>query len=402
LPDFREIAPPQEAQPFRRRSSESAARRPLRIALLADQLLTVAGSEQIFLHMTGAFPEADIFTLAYNRETTLPEFKGLKVRASWMSWLLRDHRRFKLMFLPATIFMERWRFDDYDVVLSSSATTSKYIGRSKAIHICYCYFPTRAIWDADSYFGGEGGTLAQRAFRALLGTLRRRDLAAAKRIDAFITISQTARQAIRNIYDRESTVLFSPVPVERFQAGLRETKEDFYLIVSRLESWKRIDYAIDAFNQLGLPLHIIGTGVEEDRLRAMARPNIQFLGAQSQERLIQEYGRAKAVIFTPALEYGLVPLEAAAAGTPVIALGYGGVRETMIGKEDAAKLTASPTAIFFGDQTAEALIAAVREFEGTRFDRAALSDYAAQFGVANFQRRLRELVEGFVASRATP
>ena len=371
--------------------------RPLRIALVTDSLVTVGGAEQVFLYMVEEFGEADVFTLAYRPEKTMPEFRRFQIRTSWANCLIASHRLFKLLFPLSTLVMETWKLGEYDAVLISSATSAKYLARSGTHHICYCYFPTRALWNTDDYFVNDKAPIVTRIFRLLLPLLQRRELAAARRIDHFIAISDTTREMIAKTYHRPSDILFCPIPVERFRAGMDETKEDFFLLVSRLEEWKRVDYAIEAFNRLGLPLRIIGVGDDQERLMAMAGPTITFLGRQSMEDLIRQYGRARAVVFTPALEYGLVPLEAVAAGTPVIALGYGGVLETMVGLEQAQNGT-TPTAVFFAEQTADSLVGAVRRFESVRFDRQSLSAYANDFGVAAFKAKLRQMVEVYCKS----
>ena len=368
----------------------------MKLALIQDQLLTPAGSERVFLYMAQEFPEADIFTLAYNPDTTWPEFKAFDIRTSWLNRWVQNHDRFKTAFPLSTYVMQNWDFDAYDVILTSSATTAKYIRNHHARHICYCYYPTRAIWTRNKYFDGAKSGLRETLFDMAYGALKRRDLEAAKRVDRFIAISDSTRQAIRQFYGRESEVLFSPIDVERFAAGASATKTGRYLMVGRLERWKRADFAIEAFNRLGLPLDVIGTGPEEAVLRAAANDNIRFLGRADDQTLVKAYGAARAVIFTPELEYGLVPLEAAAAGTPTIALGKGGVLETMIGPEDAAGR--APTAVFFTEQSPEALIAAVRRFEGMEFQEKALLAHAARFGIAEFRRKLRAFVADDMAS----
>jgi glycosyltransferase involved in cell wall biosynthesis len=366
--------------------------RPLRIALLADHLVTVGGAEQVFHYMIQEFPEADIFALAYDPEATLPEFRKYKIHTHWLGRFIKSHSLFKILFPVATILMEHWSLGRYDVILSSSATSAKYLKRHRgARHICYCYFPTRAIWDMRGYFQQKRGSLFIWVFKFLLPFLKIRDRASAARVDKFIAISRTTQHAISKIYGRSSEVLFSPIVVERFRDGMKQDKKDYFLLVSRLEPWKRVDFAIEAFNRLGLPLHIVGQGPDEGRLRAMAKPNITFLGLCELEKLVRRYGEARAVIFTPALEYGLVPLEAVAAGTPVIALGHGGVRETMIDINEGDR--EGGTAIFFSEQTPEALIEAVQSFRDEYFDREKLSNYAETFAVPEFRRRLREIVE---------
>ena len=368
----------------------------MKLALIQDQLLTPAGSERIFLYMAQEFPEADIFTLAYNPDTTWPEFKTFNIRTSWLNRWVQNHDRFKTAFPLSTYVMQNWDFNAYDVILTSSATTAKYIRNHRARHICYCYYPTRAIWTRGKYFDGAKSGLREFLFDLAYGALKRRDQEAAKRVDRFIAISDSTRQAIRHFYGRESQILFSPIDVDRFAAGAATAKTGRYLMVGRLERWKRTDFAIEAFNRLGLPLDIIGTGPEEAALRASAKNNVRFLGRADDQTLVKAYGAARAVIFTPELEYGLVPLEAAAAGTPTIALGKGGVLETMIGPDDEAGR--APTAVFFMEQTPEALIAAVRRFEGMDFRGNDLLAHAAGFGIPEFRRKLRAIVADDMAS----
>jgi glycosyltransferase involved in cell wall biosynthesis len=343
--------------------------------------------------MAQEFREADLYTLCYNPETTWPEFRKFPIITSPLDRIIQDHGRFKTLFPISTYWMEGWDFSSYDLILTSSATTAKYVKRFKAPHICYCYFPTRAIWSFDSYFGSKRSA-RERVFESLMPYFKRRDCAAADRVSQFITISRSAAKAIRANYQRDAAVLHCPIDVERFKTGAQNAKQDYYLLVSRLEKWKQVDYAIDAFNRLGLPLHIVGTGPEEKPLRSMAGPSISFKGAVDDDVLIRSYGEARAVIFPPELEYGLVPLEAIAAGTPVIALGRGGVLETMVGTDDSRGRT--PTAVLYQDPTAESLIEAILEFERTPFAREELLSHVASYDIAEFRSRLRRMVNEYL------
>ena len=364
----------------------------MKLALIQDQLLTPAGSERMFLYMAQEFREAALFTLCYNPRATWPGFLDYRITTHWVNPFIQTHERFKTAFPLATWLMQAWDFREYDVILTSSATTAKYIRRHRARHVCYCYFPTRAIWTSDKYFSGAAPDLRHRLFRLAHAHLTRRDLEAARRVDQFIAISESSREAIQRFYDRDADVLCPPVDTERFGAARTTNKNGRYLLVSRLQRWKRVGVAVDAFTTLGLPLDIIGTGPEEARLRAAAGPNIRFLGVVDDDALARAYGEAKAVVFTPELEYGLIPLEAAAAGTPSIALGRGGVLETVVGLNDSAGRRA--TGVFFDEQTPEALVAAVHRFEGVTIAANDLVAHAAAFSIAGFQRRLRELTLG--------
>jgi glycosyltransferase involved in cell wall biosynthesis len=367
----------------------------LKIALVQDQLLTRAGSERVFLYIAQEFLEADLYTLCYNPDTTWPEFKTLNIATSALNPLIQDHSRFKALFPVSSIWMEQWDFSAYDLIITSSATTAKYVRKFKCPHICYCYFPTRAIWRYESYFGPARGLLA-RIFGVLLPWFKKRDMAAAARVSQFIAISQSSAAAIQRFYGHDAAVLQCPIDVKRFAEGAKYARQDYFLLVSRLEQWKQVDYAIEAFTRLGLPLRVIGTGPEEGKLRALAGPGISFLGAVDDEALVRAYGEARAVVFPPELEYGLVPLEANAAGTPVIALGRGGVLETMVDRNDPTGRR--PTAILYPDPTAECLMEAVRVFCATDFSRANLMAHVAPFDIPEFRRSLRAMVNEFLAT----
>lgn len=364
----------------------------MRLALIQDQLLTPAGSERMFLYMCQEFREADLFTLAYNPDTTLPEFRQFDIKTSWMNHWVRDHDRFKTVFPLSTYVMQHWDFRGYDVILTSSATSAKYIRNHDATHICYCYYPTRAIWTHDAYFGGGKPSLKQKLFHSMIPWFKRRDLRAAAGVDHFIGISQSSCDGIRQYYGRASEMVYSPIDFDHFRTGLTIQKRDYFLIVSRLERWKCLDYAVLAFTSLGLPLRIVGKGVDEARLRNMAGPNVEFVGSLSDAELLTAYGEARAVVFTPELEYGLVPLEAAAAGTPVIALGKRGVLETMIDVDDPRATNGGYTAVFFYEQTKQALEAAVQRFQHVSFSRARLSEHASTFAIPEFKAKMRALV----------
>ena len=368
----------------------------MKIALIQDQLLTSAGSERVFLYMAQEFKEADVFTLCYNPKTTWPEFKALQIKTHWLNAVIRNHGVFKMMFPIATIAMERWDFSDYDLIITSSATTAKYIKRFNAPHLCYCYFPTRAIWNFAGYFNGGVG-FKEKIFSYFLNYFKKRDVAAASRVNQFIAISELTKLAILKNYGADSKVLFPPVDLERFtQQGVEKAPN--FLIVSRLERWKLLDYAIEAFNELGLPLTIIGNGPDKERLQALAKSNITFVGGVDDEALALAYAQAQAVIFTPELEYGLVPIEAIAAGTPVIALGRGGVLETMIGLNDPQDR--QPTAVFFPDPTKEALVNAVLQFKEITFNSQALISHAKSFGIPEFRQKIRKIVNELAKKKA--
>jgi len=364
----------------------------MKIAVIQDQLLTPAGSERVFLNICEAFPSADKYTFCYNMDTTLSEFKSLKLILHPLGRFVKSHSAFKLVFPILGLMATRWNFSNYDLIITSSATIAKYVNKGSAIHICYCYTPTRALWFSRDYFGTSFfSKLFLLSFGLIFDYLRYCDLKAAKRVDYFIAISKITQDRILQIYKRSSTIIYSPVDTKKFCPGAHQRKENYFLLVSRLERWKRLDYVVDAFNLLGLPLLVVGTGPERDYLSSIAKDNIRFMGAVDDDTLVNFYRMSKAVVFPTDLEYGLVPLEANACGTPVIALARGGVLETMIW--DSSDNNA--TAVLFENPDVEELVKAVHHFNSKQFRLDTLVDNANLFDTTYFKSKLVE----FVSSR---
>jgi len=365
------------------------------MAIILDQLFDTAGSERVAQYICEEFAEADVYTLAYNPQTTFPYFSNRNIRTTWLNRFVRSMPAFRWSFPLATYVMQSLNLAGYDAVLSCSATVAKYVSAPKGTHICYCYIPTRALWHFEEYFRPSVRAAVVKPF---LNYLRKRDYRAAQRVDRFIAISEISRNYISTYYKKTANVIHCPVDLALFRP-VKERK-DHYLMVSRLESWKKLDFAIEAFNSLNLPLRVVGSGPEEARLRALANRNVVFVGRVDDATLAAEYSEARAVVFPPYLEYGLIPLEANACGTPVICYGKGGVTETMIpvnGRNDPAS---PPTAVFFKDQTSASLIQAVREFEGCEFSRDTLVRHAESWSVPEFQRRIRAAVMSFASGSA--
>lgn len=351
----------------------------MKVALVHDFLCGIGGSERVFQYLSEAFPDADLYTTAYNPERTLPYFKTRRIHTTWLNRFVQTPDAFRWSFPLATRAMQSLNFSDYDLVLSSSATVAKYIRTSRGRHICYCYFPTRALWHFDRYFANSW---KKTLLKPLLSFLQTRDWKAAQRIDHFIAISDDSKKAIQSYYGREADVLACPIETEKF-IPLEIQRQDHYLLVSRLEKWKEVDYAIDAFNRSGKRLRIIGTGAEEGALRRQAEPNITFLGEVDDQQLVYEYNLCKAVVFTPLLEFGLIPLEANACGTPVICYGGGGVLETMVPYR---------TAIFFSKRNSEELNKAIELFESNSFDPNVVVHHASKWSVPTFQELIRKKI----------
>jgi len=362
----------------------------MKLAIIQDQLLTPAGTERVFLYMVEEFREADIFTLAYNKNTTWDEYKNYKINTSILNPIIRSHKIFKYLFPISTIVMKNWDFSEYDLILTSSATTAKYIKRYNGNHICFCYTPTRAIWDSDAYFSSNG--LIATIKKKLLHTLRKRDISSVRNIDRILTQSLYSQKDIKKIYKKNSEIIFPPIEYDKFNKAFSAEISDNYLIVSRLEKWKKLEFAIKAFNILGYELRIIGSGPEKSYLKSIAKPNIKFLGSVNDNTLVKEYGRARAIIFTPELEYGLIPIEANAAGRVVISYGKGAIWETMI-PYDKKSNNKDFTAVFFEKQEPENLINAVKIERKLKVNRTFIAEHAKNFSINQFKAKLRTIIE---------
>jgi glycosyltransferase involved in cell wall biosynthesis len=290
----------------------------------------------------------------------------------------------------------------YDLVLSLSHCGAKSVRVAPgSLHLCYCFTPMRYVWDLyDDYFGARAAGLT-RALMPPVGAALRRFDRRTEGVDHFVAISAHIADRIRRVYGRSADVIHPPVSTERFEVA--GGAGEFYLIVSALVPYKRVDLAVAAASRLHRRLLVVGAGPEERRLRALAGPTVEFLGWRSDPEVAALFTRCRAVLFPAVEDYGIVPLEAAAAGRPTIALGRGGALETMIGLDDPVH---PPTAVFFGEQTVEALVAAMRTFEAAqaRFDPKALRARAEAFDRGRFKERLSEYVAArwaeFSAQRA--
>jgi glycosyltransferase involved in cell wall biosynthesis len=287
--------------------------------------------------------------------------------------------------------MESLDLRGYDIVLSlTSAFAHGIITSERTQHVCYCLTPARFLWNYAGYAEREGlGTVTRLALQPFLKSLRQWDRLAADRVDRFVAISRTVQARIAKYYRRDSVVLWPPVQTDSTLACSGLPKEQgaqrAYLIVSRLVPYKRIDLAVRAFSALGLPLRIIGDGRDRAALERLAGPNVSFLGYVADDRLVRrEMANARALIFPGEEDFGLTPVEAMSVGTPVIAYAGGGALETI---EEGV------TGVFFREQTAQALVDAVRQREDTRFDPDRIKDHTQQFGVVRFRQGLARILD---------
>ncbi len=357
----------------------------MRIALVHDYLTQLGGAERVLKVLMEIFPYAPVFTLLYDEERLSKDFPKKRIRTSFLQKLpfaKTQHRLFPVLMPYAT---EQFDLSAYDVVLSASHSFVKgVITRPETLHICYCYTPMRYTWDDSHRYIREF-----RFFGPLkpiipfaLNYLRLWDRLAADRVDEFITISHFVARRIKKYYQRKAKVIYPPVETKYFLP--KDKQKDYFLIVSRLLPYKRLDIAVEAFSKLGLLLKIIGTGPEEKKLKKIAKPNVEFLGRLPDEEVKKYYAECLAFIFPQEEDFGIAPLEANAAGRPVIAFRGGGALESIVPGKNG---------IFFNEQTPESLATAVKNFDPSSFDPKIIRQHALQFDTTIFKRKMKEYVE---------
>ena len=366
-----------------------------RVALVHDWLVGMRGGEKVFEVLCELFPQADVYTLVYNPDMVSQTIRNMNVKTPWSTKtfpFLRKYYRYLLPLMPTMI--EGFELRDYDLVISTSHCVAKGVRiiPETTPHLCYCFTPMRYIWDKFPDYFSSYKKIGTWIMPFAKDYLRRWDVetSQANRVRQFITSSEYVRERIRRHYTRDAVVLPPPVDCDRFTA--QRTPRDFYLIVGALEPYKRVDIAIEAFNALGFPLKVVGSGSEFKRLANMAGPNVKMLGWVSDAELPCLYAQAKAFVFTADEDFGIVPLEASAAGCPVIAFGKGGALETVRNEV---------TGIFFTEQNADSLSEAVGRFEMLNFEEKTLREHARTFDRSVFKQRLAELIEGLSSTDRT-
>ncbi len=351
-----------------------------------------AGGEQVALCFHKAFPLAPIYTQCYQPNLTFSEFADCDIRPSWLQKFARTDNQMKALFFPLGIWaMQSQDLREYDVVLMSSTHCAKYVKvRDDALVINYCHTPFRLAWDPQSYAQyNDSSGLKRKLFNFVVKILRQVDFEYAQRPDYFLAnTEETAERARVNYGAVHPVVIYPPVNSKNFYVGPRK---EYFLVVSRLEYYKRIDLVVEAFNQLGYQLIVVGKGVQADEIKATAKANITFLSGLSADELADIYANCRAFIFPQHEDYGITPLEANAAGRPVIAYRAGGVLSTQIPVTDNP---AKATALFFDNQNVNDLISAVRKFEVIEdsFDPIFIRNHAEAYDEDIFINKIRSFV----------
>jgi glycosyltransferase involved in cell wall biosynthesis len=354
----------------------------MKIALVYDRVNKIGGAERVLQAIHEIWPKAPLYTAVYYPPGA-PWAYDFKVIPSFLNkWpLAKKHHELYPWLTP--LAFESFDFSDFDLVISVTSAEGKgIITKPGTKHLCYCLTPTRYLWSGyNDYFFNKG-------LRWLAGPIvdwmRSWDQVAAQRPDEYVAISQEVQRRIKKYYHRESIVLYPPVDTEKFYPSKKKPNGDYFLVVSRLVPYKKIDLAVKAFTQLKAPLKIIGTGSEENRLKEMAKENIEFLGQLTDQELLSYYQNCRALVFPTREDFGLVPLEAQACGRPVIAFAGGGALETVVeGK----------TGTFFKPQKTKALVEKIKSFKEKSYKPQDCRTNAEKFDKIIFKQNFKKLVE---------
>lgn len=356
----------------------------MNLALVHDWLNQIGGAEDVLASLVDLYPGHPIYTSIYAPDLMPEVYRTWDIRRLWLDKLPGIHQHHQ-PYLP--LYPMAWGqldLSEHDVILSNKSGFCHGVQHdADTLHICYCLAPTRYVWQTEAYIAREGlGQPVQAALRPLVAALKRWDYAAAQRVDHFIAISTEIRQRIQTYYDRDSVIIYPPVDTSRFQPS--PVVEDYYLIVSRLIPYKRIDLAVQAATRLGLPLKIGGKGRDLERLKSMAGPTVEFLGYVPDEDLPDLMARCKAFLFPGLEDFGITPVQAQAAGRPVIAYGGGGALDTVLPGQ---------TGEHFDQMTVDALAAVMANFDASRYDPRFIRTHAERFDTTLFHQQMAAYVD---------
>ena len=363
-----------------------------RVALVHDWLTGMRGGEKVLDALCEIFPTAPLYTLVRVPGSVSARIEARPIHTSFVQHLPRPGRFYRHYLPLYPLAVELFDFSGYDLVISSSHCAVKSVkAPTGAVHVCYCHSPMRYAWDQfDAYFGpAQVGAVASRLMRPVMRQMARWDRATAGRVDRFLANSQYVAGRIGRYYNRRSTIVYPPVDTDFYTPDTRSSPRGF-LIVSALVPYKRLDVAIEACRRVSAPLTVVGTGPEEARLRAIAGPDVRFLGWQSDEQIRDLYRSAAATLLPGTEDFGIVPVESQACGTPVVALDDGGARETV--NETTGVLVAGPTV--------EAFAGGLERLLGTPLDPDAARANALRFSRQQFIASFKQALDDTIAAKS--
>jgi glycosyltransferase involved in cell wall biosynthesis len=372
-------------------SLDELRRRFPRVAIAHDWLTVPGGSEQVVLELLAMFPQAELFTSVYDPAPWPPEITERPVHASFLNRIPGAARHY-----PKLLPLMNWAFrsfdlSGFDLVLSSSHACAKNVRAPRGVpHVCYCHTPMRYAWEAGFLDGEDVGRLTRLALPALLGRLRRQDLAGASGPDVFVANSRHVAQRIERYYGRSAEIVHPPVDVDHYLT-LEHQPQDYYLVFGRVVPYKRVDLAVAACTRIGRALRVAGDGRALGSVRAAAGAGVEFLGKVSASERDRLLGGARALLFPGEEDFGIVPVEAQAAGVPVVGYGVGGVAESVIDGR---------TGVLFAEQSDAALAGAIERFESMRLDDEQLRANARRFGRERFRAEMAAVIDRAAALRS--
>lgn len=357
----------------------------MRICIIHDYLTHMGGGERVLDAIAQAFPDAPVYTLVYDPSQVHVSFDASRIRTSFLQKFpgaRRSHRYFPLALMPLAI--EQFDLSNFDVVISNQHSFGKgIIVPPHVLHISYCMTPTRYAWDGSHQYVREfsSNKWFQKFAPPAISYIRLWDYMASKRVDRYITLSKYVAKRIKKYYGRTASVMYPPVDTDRFSPSKEAGK--YFLVVSRLVPYKRVDLAIAVANAMNFPLKIAGVGPEIEELRKLAGPTVEFLGFVADEDLPELYRNATALLFPQEEDFGITPLEAAASGVPTIAYAKGGALETVV---------PGVTGVLFDEQTPESLMAAMEIFFAHHWDKDAIVKHAHLFSRNRFIAEMKEFL----------
>lgn len=358
----------------------------MKVALVHDWLNQIGGAEDVLAVLARQFCDSPVYTSIYSPDRMPAFYRDWDIRPLWLNRLPAIHRRHQLYLPFYPLAWHNLSLSGYDVILSNKSGFCHGLHfDERSLHICYCLAPTRYVWQLDSYLDGETLGLAARSIvKPLIALLRRWDYASAQRVSHFIAISSAVKERISRYYDRDASVIFPPVHTRRFQSASVSAPEDYYLVVSRLIPYKRIDLAVRAATELRLPLKVAGSGRDLNRLRAMAGDTVEFLGFVPENDLPELMANCRALIFPGLEDFGITPLQAQAAGRPVIAFRGGGALDTVV---------PGITGEFFSEANADSLKQVWHNFDPDAYNPDTIRSRAMRFDTAIFIERISAYID---------
>ncbi|UNK18769.1 glycosyltransferase [Paenibacillus sp. N3/727] len=365
--------------------------RDLKVAIVHDYLNQMGGAERVVAVLHKMFPEAPIYTTIVDRNKLLPELKGAVIHTTWMQRIPGILNKFKLYFWLYPLAVRSINVKNYDLVLSSSSAYAKGVRKGQqSIHICYCYTPMRFVWDFETYMESiQVPNFVKLIAKCLIYPLKIWDKNNSKRVDRVIAISTIVKERIKHCYEVNAPIIFPPVEISRFSVNEGD-QEDYFLVVSRLVSYKKIDLAIEACTQSGKRLIVIGDGPDRQRLEQLAGDTVTFLGRRSDEDVVRYMQLCKALIFPGIEDFGITPLEVNACGRPIIAYYGGGALDTVVAEQ---------TGLFFEEQSVNSLMTIIKRFDQYDWDPDFIRQHAEKFSEHIFIERLQSIIDGSLGTR---